>query len=253
MKEQLYTIPLNDAFAAHDECPFCFIERKVEQDLLDFTLGSGSSYMESDIRDMTDKAGFCRPHFKKMFQYGNTLGNAWILKTHYKKMNQELAEQTKKFKPAKISFLDRLKRSTDINNTMTAWVYEKEASCFICNQYKDTYARYIDTFFHMYKNDKDFYDTVKSSKGFCISHFGDICQAACEKLGDRQKEDFFAMLFPLMQTNMERLSEDVNWMVEKFDYRNADADWKTSRDAIQRGMQKLKGGYPADPVYQSKK
>ena len=35
--------------------------------------------------------------------------------------------------------------------------------------------------------------------------------------------------------------------------RNKDADWKNSKDAIQRGMQKLKGGYPADPVYQQKK
>ena len=86
MKETLYTIPLNDAVNADDECPFCFIEREVEQDLLDFALGSGSSYMESDVREATDKAGFCREHFKKMFDYGNTLGNGWILKTHYAKM-----------------------------------------------------------------------------------------------------------------------------------------------------------------------
>lgn len=49
MKEQLYTIPLNDAVNAQDECPFCFIERNIEQDLLDFVLGSlvflyGSGY-----------------------------------------------------------------------------------------------------------------------------------------------------------------------------------------------------------------
>jgi len=37
MKETLYTIPLNDAVNANDECPFCYIERSVEQDLLDFT------------------------------------------------------------------------------------------------------------------------------------------------------------------------------------------------------------------------
>ena len=67
MKEKLYTIPLNDAFDANTECPFCYIERKIEQDLLDFVLGSGSSYMEADIREMTDKAGFCRMHFQKMF------------------------------------------------------------------------------------------------------------------------------------------------------------------------------------------
>ena len=82
MKEQLYTIPLNDAVDAKDECPFCFIERSVEQDLIDFVLGSSASYMEADVREMTDKAGFCRTHFQKMFDYGNTLGNAWILKLH---------------------------------------------------------------------------------------------------------------------------------------------------------------------------
>ena len=27
MKETLYTIPMTDAFNAHDECPFCYIER----------------------------------------------------------------------------------------------------------------------------------------------------------------------------------------------------------------------------------
>ncbi|MDE7046712.1 MAG: hypothetical protein K2P25_01800, partial [Lachnospiraceae bacterium] len=29
MKEKLYTIPLNDAVNAGDECPFCNIERAV--------------------------------------------------------------------------------------------------------------------------------------------------------------------------------------------------------------------------------
>ena len=40
--------------------------------------------------------------------------------------------------------------------------------------------------------------------------------------------------------------------VEKFDYRNASADWKNSRDAVSRSMQKLRGIYPADPPYKEK-
>lgn len=253
MKEQLYTIPLNDALAANDECPFCFIERKVEQDLLDFTLGSGSSYMESDVRSQTDKAGFCRMHFKKMFQYGNTLGNAWILKTHYIQMNRELASEIKHFKPVKMSFVDHFKKNKDVNNSLSAWVYEKEQSCFICNQYKETYARYMDTFFFMYKKDPEFHKKIAESKGFCLSHFGDLCEAAVSSLSEKQQKEFFDMLFPLMQENMERLASDVSWLVEKFDYQNQDADWKNSKDAAQRGMQKLKGGYPADGPYQYKK
>ena len=48
---------------------------------------------------------------------------------------------------------------------------------------------------------------------------------------------------------MKRLEDDISWFVDKYDYRNRDADWKTSKDAIQRGMQKLAGGYPDDPVF----
>lgn len=96
---------------ADDECPFCYIERNVEQDIMDYVLGSCASYMESDTRDATDKAGFCRMHYKKMFDYGNTLGNGWILKTHYKKLIAEMKDQFSHFTPGKTSFMDKLKES----------------------------------------------------------------------------------------------------------------------------------------------
>lgn len=253
MKEKLYTIPLNDAVNAQDECPFCYIERNIEQDLLDFVLGSGSSYMEADIREMTDKAGFCRTHFQKMFDYGNTLGNAWILKTHYKKMIEEMEKQFSGFRPGKTSFRDKLRKNTESSNPIGVWVREKEASCYICKHYEETFARYLDTFFYLFKQDAAFREKIQNSKGFCLPHFGHLCEAADQQLSEREREAFYTMVLPLMEQNMKRLSEDVSWMVEKFDYRNKDADWKNSKDAIQRGMQKLKGGYPADPVYKMSK
>ena len=253
MKEQLYTIPLNDAVNAHDECPFCFIERSIEQDLLDFVLGSGSSYMEANIRDLTDKAGFCRDHFKKMFDYGNTLGNAWILKTHYMRMISEMQKEFAGFKPGKASLKDRFRKTAESGNAIGMWVHQKEESCYICKQYKDTYARYLDTFFYLFKQDEEFRKKIKDSKGFCLPHFGDLCEAADVKLSDKDKEAFYQMALPLMEANMKRVAEDVTWMVEKFDYKNKDADWKNSKDAIQRGMQKLKGGYPADAAYKMSK
>ena len=79
MKETIYTIPLMDAFNANDECPFCFIERNLEQHAISFILGS--AYMEDDVRMETDKIGFCRHHYKMMFDYGNRLGSALILST----------------------------------------------------------------------------------------------------------------------------------------------------------------------------
>ncbi len=241
MKEVLYTIPLNDAVSEGGECPFCNIERNVEQDLLDFVLGSGSSYMEADIRDMTDREGFCRMHFKKMFEYGNTLGNAWILKTHYMRVNKEMKEVFGKYTPGKTSIKDKLAKAPG-NNSVVNFVRAKEESCYICKRYNETYERYLATFISMYRNDSSFKEKIMAGNGFCLSHFGDLCEYADKELTDKEKKDFYPMVFKLMEENMARLQEDVSWLVEKFDYRNKDADWKNSKDAIQRGMQKLKGG-----------
>lgn len=188
-----------------------------------------------------------------MFDYGNTLGNGWILKTHYAKMRGEMKEQFAKFAPTKSSFMGKLKKNTERTNPIGIWAQEKEKSCYICSRFADTYDRYMDTFFFMYKKDEDFRRRIRSGKGFCLHHFGDLCEYGESRLSDKEKKEFYPAMFELMDKNMERLQEDVSWLVDKFDYRNKDADWKTSKDAIQRGMQKLKGGYPADPPYKMNK
>lgn len=248
MKEKLYTIPLNDAVNAHDECPFCFIERKLERDTLDFVLGNSSSYMESDIREKTDKAGFCRTHFQKMFDYGNTLGNAWILKTHYEKKQRELQAVFNSHTPAKAG-MKLFGKPTNESNAIVDWIQKQNQSCYVCEHFKYNYDRYMNTFFYMYTSDEDFRKRVCESKGFCLTHFGDLCAEADKRLKEKDLIQFYDDMKKLMTENLDRLHDDVSWMIEKFDYRNKDADWKNSKDAIQRGMQKLKGGYPADGPY----
>lgn len=253
MKEKLYTIPLMDAFRAEDECPFCFIERKLEEHTLDFVLGPGASYMEDDIRSETDALGFCRMHYKKMYEYGNRLGTGLILKTHFQKLNQELDQQLQMFAPSRASLLGRLKKpqpgSTGARTSLGAWAVSKKESCYICNYYKDTYQRYLDTFFEMYRKNPELKELFLNSKGFCIPHFGELTDEADRVLSDKEKKAFFDELFPLMKKNMQRLYEDLDWFCDKFDYRYKDADWKNSKDALPRGMQKAAGGYPADPPY----
>ena len=246
MKEKLYTIPLNDAVNANDECPFCYIERNVENDLLDYVLGSAASYMEADTRELTDKFGFCREHIRKMYDYGNTLGNAWILKTHYRKTIEEFTEQYKKYAPVKMTLKDKLSKPEGFKNSMAKWTHDKDKSCYICNEFAKTYDRYLDTFFYLYKEDKAFKEKVDNGKGFCLHHFGDLCEYAELHMNEKDKPEFFERMFNLMKTNMERIYEDVSWLIEKFDYRNKDADWKNSKDAVARGMQKLRGSYPGE-------
>lgn len=190
MKEKLYTIPLNDAVNAGDECPFCYIERNVEQDLMDFVLGSCASYMESDVREDTDREGFCRTHMKKMFDYGNTLGNGWILKTYYKKLLSEMVANSD------ISSRRSSRWGTSCvkiapKNSVADWVQKKESTCYICDRFQKEYQRYLDTFFYLYEKDPDFKARIAKSKGFCLHHFGELCSSADTRLSEKEKETFF--------------------------------------------------------------
>ena len=69
MREQIDTIPVNEAFASDDECPFCYLERMSEQRTIRYVLGPGASYMEPDIREITNRQGFCGGHYKKLYDY----------------------------------------------------------------------------------------------------------------------------------------------------------------------------------------
>ena len=254
MKEKLYNIPINDAVNAGSECPFCYIERQIEQDMMDFVLGSGSSYMESDVMEQTDKAGFCRMHFKKMYEYGNTLGNAWIMKTHMKRMNEEALKAFDAYSPRSNGLVAKIKGgSLGGSNSITEWVRGRQESCYICNAFRDHYDRYLKTFFDMYDKDEDFRLRVKSGRAFCLPHFSDLLEYAGRNISETRQKAFADDMIPEMKAQMEKLYGDVSWLVEKFDYRNKDADWGDSKEALQNCMQRLKGGFPADPPYKSKK
>ena len=105
----------------------------------------------------------------------------------------------------------------------------------------------------MYRDNEDFRKQVAETKGFCLSHFCVLCEGADAYLNGKIREDFYAMVLPLMEENWDRMYEDIAWFIEKYDYKNKDADWKTSRDAIQRTMQKIRGGDPSLPPHVLKK
>ena len=108
-------------------------------------------------------------------------------------------------------------------------------------------------FFYLYKKgEKEFIELIQTGKGFRFNHFDDILDMAPLYLSVKEQDELRSILFPQMEENMKRIKEELDWFEMKFDYRYKDADWKTSRDAVQRAMQKVVGGYPADDVYRQK-
>lgn len=267
MKEKLYTIDLTDAVKSGDECMFCWLERKLEQDSLEFVLGS--SYMENDIREETSRQGFCRHHTKMMFDYGNNLGNAWILKSRLEYINREFRKQMADSVSADQGkggrgFFGKLRRADggasgsgsgqrEGASAAENWIRSEENHCYVCGRMRTVYERMLDTFVYMLRNDSGFAELLTASRGFCVHHFADVLQVCGQKLTPKEKETWIPELGKLMERNLDRMQEDIDWLIEKYDYRNEAADWKQSKDAVQRTMQKLVGGHPADPVFKNRK
>lgn len=249
MKEMLHTIPVNEAFESGEECPFCYLERKAEQSAIRYAAGPGASYMEPDVRLETDRAGFCREHSKKLYDYGNTLGAALMLQTHYACLLDDFRREKENFQmPEKRSLFSRKKKEE--GEPYWQRLEKQVHSCYICEKIDYNMERYFATFFVLLK-EPEFRAKVEHSKGFCMRHFAQLLETAETELKNGQREWFYSAVFSLMEDNLIRVKEDLDWLIAKYDYRNAGADWKNSRDALPRTMQKLRGINPSDPVYKN--
>ena len=246
MREHIDTVPVVEAFNSGDECPFCYLERMSEQRTIRFVLGPGASYMEPDMRAQTDHDGFCREHMKKLFDYGNPLGNALMMQTYYNHLLEQLDMYVDGFQmPDKRPLFG--KRSVEEEPIVT-WAKERQNSCYICKRLKNSMDRYYMTFFAMIK-DGEFRQKVEEGKGFCMRHFVELMTAAHDHLPNSQREWFYPTVLKVMRDNLARVKGDIDHFTSMFDYRNAGSDWKNSRDAVSRGMEKLQGLHPADPPY----
>ncbi|OON94003.1 MAG: hypothetical protein ATN31_04720 [Candidatus Epulonipiscioides saccharophilum] len=251
MKETIYTIPLTEAFEEKTECPLCVIYNKLEREAISFTLGN--SYMQSDFRDITDQMGFCSHHYKKLYDYGNRLGMGLILSTHYKNLYKSLDKLLNKNILPKTTFIERLKGTTPPVNEVSEAIEERINSCFICNKLDVDMSRYISTFFYLYNSSDDFKQMFLDSKGFCLVHFNEILKQAPMHLRDKEKDDFYEQSKKMLLESIKRIQAEVEWFVDKNDYSNADKPWNNSKDAIQRGIQKIAGICPDMEVFKQTK
>ena len=205
--------------------------------------------MEPEIRAITDREGFCRHHFKMMYEYRNALGCALIMQTYYEGLVDELKQVSQSFvMPGKKPLIGKRKDSDE--NTLLRWARQRQNTCFLCDHLEYNMERYYLTFYTLIKK-PEFRELVEGSKGFCMRHFAQLLEQADEKLPNSQREWFYQTVVQLMQDNLERVKGDIDWFVGMFDYRQAGAGWKNSKDAVSRGMQKLQGLYPADKPYKT--
>lgn len=233
MKEQLYTIPVNDAFDQDCECPICEMYRSLETAAIEFTMGP--SYMEDDIRMETDRLGFCAGHVRMLYGNQNRLGLALMLLTH---MDRTIKEAEKSGKGTKITG-GGLFRKKEGTSPVKQLFDQLEGSCYICSRMNGMFQRYLVTVFYLYHTEEGFRKKFAASKGFCSKHYALLYDMASSQLHGGEVETFLSELNRLYLENMKRVREDLEWFTDKFDYRNVDQPWKNSKDALPRAIEKL--------------
>ena len=220
--EQIYTIPVNEAFEASAAdhalgCPFCAIYNKLEENELDLILGA--SMMEPDIRIRTNEQGFCRTHYDMMFVRKNRLGMALTLESH----------------------LDELRREIKGNAAKSAKRIDKlENSCYVCDRIAFHCEHMVGTAVLLWSSDEDFPAKLKAQPYFCLPHYKKLLQYGQGRLPKKKINAFIDDCESVELTYFDELREDVSWFCKKFDYRYDNEPWYNSKDAVERAFKFLR-------------
>lgn len=232
MKEKIYTIPINEALEADCSCPFCFLQKKLEDEAIEYTLGA--AMMEPDFRMITNEKGFCKTHIKKLIEKRNALSLALIMDTH-------LAEVRSLFE-LKSSERSLFKKK-NTNNTLAEAFSHVANECAVCSRINHTLDRYFYTFVFMIKTEKGFPQKVLENNGFCFEHFAKLTEFAFRELSDREIEKYFNPVIELQKNRILEYHEYIKKFADSFDYRNAGKKCDVPKDILTKTAELLNGEF----------
>ena len=242
------TIPVWDAIKLKGECPLCALRRKNE--LIEIQRFLGASVMEPDSRIEVNANGFCTHHQTQLFAEKNRLGLALLMDSHIRELEKKVSKLLKQAKRSAdeqggaSAFKRILGGSNGSGNELTAastGLRELAESCILCDSLNENMDRYSFTFIHLWKTDSEFRKSFATSRGLCIPDCAKLLSMAQGALSANELPEFVGQMADLLEQNLKRLEEELEWFTLKFDYRNNDKPWNNSKDALERTINKLRG------------
>lgn len=240
--EQIYTIPVNEAFdfclgeateksaekkATSCLCPLCRLHAQLNENELTRILGA--AMMEPDVRIETNKEGFCPSHYHAMFAEKNRLGLALILESHLDTLRQDLTP----------SALGNLLKSPGAAALTRA--DELEKNCYLCRRIEEHFGRMINTVIYLYRTDDTFRRKFARQTFFCLPHYRRLAETAKRELPKKIYADFYHDTESILLAALDALREDISWFCKKFDYRYENEPWYNAKDAVPRAIAFLSG------------
>ncbi len=230
--EQIYTIPVNEAFESsmNDNtkgCPFCTLFNMLENDEIDLILGA--SMMEPDVRIRTNEQGFCFTHYQMMMARRNRLQLALILESH-------LLEVFGKIKGGGMGEL-----ISGAGSGAMKTLSKLNEDCYVCGRIEHNFALMIETAVLLWENDEQFRAKTAAQPYFCLPHYERFISTAKARMNKKKFAGFFEAVSKVENAYFEKLNNDVSWFCKKFDYRYQDEPWYDSKDAVERAVKFVAG------------
>ena len=222
--QQIYTIPINEAFDAGmaDKacgCPMCSLYRSLEESTLDNSMGG--SMMEPTVRISMNEEGFCKTHYDMLLEMKNRLGMALTLESHLNELKDNLSPK---------GFASIMPKNT------VSKLEKLDGSCYICSRVNAHFNMMVDIVVLLWKKDDDFPKKLRSQPYFCLPHYKMLLESAKRNLGKKDYPDFEKDISGVVNAYLEELASDVSWFCKKYDYRYEEEPWYNSKDSIERAV-----------------
>ena len=230
------TIPVWDALHEESECLMCVLRRRSEHLLADRYLGG--SVMEPDTRIRVNEKGFCPEHQRMLQDRQNKLGHALMMLSHLQEVRKKLQNLPASGGHRPVSMFSFLSKEEDKKDQPLAAL---NGGCVLCDHLDENLRQYAYSLLHLWKTDKSFREGFVSSKGLCVRDSALLLGMAREHLSAQAFVEFEAAVHQLLKDSLARLEKELEWFTLKFDYRNNDKPWGSSRDALERTVNKLRG------------
>ena len=226
MKESIYTIPVSEVLEPRDGCPLCRMQDTLEKRAIEYIMGA--AMMEPDVRQETNRQGFCSNHYNMMLSQRNRLSLALMLQSRL----AELLDQNLSIQPAKVSLIERLKGEGS----------SQKEDCYICGKIQWAMDRMVNNLLSMYNRQEEVRTLFEQQPKLCYPHYK-LLMEQIEGIEKKYRKQFSDAAKRLVKAEMETLFQDVSHFCNMFDYRNSSlkADWGNSRESIERAICFLTG------------
>ncbi len=224
MREDICSIPVHDIFHPKEGCPFCRMRDMLEDRIATYI--TGAAMMEPDVREETNRLGFCETHFNHILARGSRLSVALILESLVAETVNEVFPQGKV--PAK---------------KISAAVHRRKENCFVCENVEKNMKHLCDSMIKMWETDEEFRTLYAEQDYICLAHYGMVIDYA-QKMNRKNFPAFAQQTMKLAKTRLAEIGQDVTHFCRMFDYRNKGGDWGNSRDAIERAIEYLTSRKP---------